>query len=143
VDADGERDVVAVDQLAHRTGESLPVHVGLGALQQEELDAGVVGEQVQRQVRRGVVDEPVLGERHLGPPRPVVVEQVDVEARDQPRVQHFQQVLRGGPAGLAGVHEPVESVDQHPWRSLGPARHRLVDDLVEVVRSQHRRLLTR
>jgi hypothetical protein len=71
------------------------------------------------------------------------VEQVDVEARQQPRFQHFQQVLRGGVAGLTGVHESVESVDQHPWRRLRPARHRLVDDLVEVVRSQHRPLLTR
>jgi hypothetical protein len=44
---DGEGDVVAIDELAHRAGEPLPVHVGLGTLEQQELDTRVIGERMQ------------------------------------------------------------------------------------------------
>jgi hypothetical protein len=108
VDTDRERHVVPLDELPDRSGEPLPVVVRLDAFQQQELDARVVGQQVQAQVRRGVVGEPVLGERHLGAAGPVVVQEVDVEPRQQPVVEHLEQVVGGHPAGLAGVHEPVQ-----------------------------------
>ena len=141
VHPDRQRHVVLLDQLPDGAGEPVPLVVRLDTFEQQELDTGVVGEQVQAQVRRRVVDEPVLGERHLRPPGPVVVQEIDVEPREQPAVQHLEQVIGRDPARLTRVHEPVQRMHQHLRRRRRAGRHRLVDDLVEVVRSQHGRLL--
>ena len=80
---------------------------------------------------------PLVGvEDHRRPPAAVVVQLVVVEGRQHLVVQLLQQVRREQPAGLPGVDETVELMDQHRPVLLELGHHILVQG-VQLARIQH------
>jgi hypothetical protein len=81
-----------LDQSDHRRGQPLPLHVRLGAAQQQEDLTLLIDHSVEPQVEVGV-GLPLVGvENHRRPPAPVVVQLIMVELREHLVVQLLQQV---------------------------------------------------
>ena len=114
---DGHRDgaeahhaayVEALDHLAHRPGEALPLDVGLGTPQQQERRAAGVAQRAHDEPGRLVVGVVVADERHRWAAGAVVVQRVDVEGRHDPALPQALEVLGCQLGGLAGVEETGE-----------------------------------
>jgi hypothetical protein len=106
---------------------AFPGEIGLRPRQQQERLTGLVPQQPDHQPRRVVGGIVVAVVDHRRPPRPVVVELVDVEAGDHGAALG-SEVPRREPTGAAGRQETIERVDQHRPLIGAQAGH-VVDDV--------------
>jgi hypothetical protein len=138
---DGPRDALQPDREAHvqlldhddqRRDEPLPLRVRLGAGEKQERRAARVAKHVDVD-RRALVALPAIGvEDDRRAPRAVVEQLVDVEARDQLRVERLAEMLPREPDPVPCVYESLERLDQHR-----PAQIRLRKELDELCRVAH------
>ncbi len=133
VQPDGQLHPEQLGELVHSTREALPLHVRLGAAQQQERRAVGVADQVQRQLGRLVAGPPVAVEPHRRPARPVVEQLVDVELGDRLGVELGEQCVDREPSPIAGIDEALQPQDQHRCARLG----RIALHSVEIGRIEH------
>jgi hypothetical protein len=136
--ADGQPDLVQVDQLRDGADETLPLDVRLGPGEHQEAGTGDVADPTQHELW-GVVRLPVvLDERHRGPPGAVVVQLVDVESGQHLVLQRAEQVFPGQSTRRTGVDEAAEGMHQDGL--LKVPRHRLLlGERVKLSRIEHER----
>jgi hypothetical protein len=112
VEADRQPGSHPPGQVAHVSGEMLPLVVRLGPVEQQERRPGRVPHQVHGQFRGVVVLPVVPGEGHRWPAGPVVDQPVHIEPGHLLVLERAQQVRGEQLAGRARVDEPVEVVQQ-------------------------------
>ncbi len=146
VEVDREPDLEALHQLAHGAREALPLDVRLGAGEQQERRAGGVVDELEQDLRRVVGRPAVAVKDHRRAARPVVDQPVVVETGHHLRRSRLQQVVHHLAAGLPGVHEALEVLEQHQAGTgvaqlrvgRGHRGHALLIQLVQRLEVTHR-----
>ena len=122
-------------QVGDRADELLPAVVGLGPVQEQDVLALVVLEEVQNQFGHLRAQVAVRGEGQHGPAGAVVDERVRVEGRQAVGGQGHEQLLDGQRARVPGVHGAVEVVQENA------RRHGFADRVLDAVQGRHLFLL--
>src|SRR5699024_7191346 len=141
VRADRQRHLEVLHDGLHGGHEPFPLQVRLQAVQQEQWRTVVVADEVQDELGFVVAGPRTLVEGHRRAPGAVVHQRVHVEVQHPGAVELIGQVLGHETARAAGVHGPLQGMDQHGGADLLRPRS-VVSPAVQLSRIIHRQFRT-